>query len=153
MDTSRLTPANSIEGEDDQETDLLREMLVEARGFIQSFRWRREISEEHLGFGVGKLFAVFLFRFATAVHGTDEYLWVVVGDLPSAYFVTDDAPTPRSAAEVYCRLMQDWVSAVLSKAPLDDVYPVQADATDEMAEKLDSRLRFIRERIIPTMSE
>jgi hypothetical protein len=99
------------------------------------------------------MFALFLFRFATAVHGTDEYLWVVVGDLPSVYFVVkDDAHTPRSAAEVYCRLMQEWVSAVLSKEPLDDVYPVQADATEEMAEKLDSRLRFIRERIIPTIS-
>ena len=153
MDTSRSTPADLIEGEDEEETVLLREMLAEAKGFIQSFRWCPEILEEYLGFGIGGLLAVFLFRFATAVHGTDEYLWVVVGDLPSAYFVTDDALTPRSAAEVYSRLMQDWVSAVLSKAPLDDVYPVQAEATEEMALKLDSRLRFIRERIIPMISQ
>ena len=53
MDTSRLTPAALIE--DEEETVLLREMLVEARGFIQSFRWCPEILEEYLGFGVGKL--------------------------------------------------------------------------------------------------
>ena len=77
--------------------------------------------------------SLFLFRFAEEVRGTDEYLWVLVGDLTSAYFVTDYSPTLRSAAKVYYRLMQDWVSAVLSKAPLDDVYPVEAEETEEMA--------------------
>ena len=46
-------------------------------------------------------------------------------------------------------MMQDWINAVLSKAPLDDVFPVKADVTDEMAQMLQTRLRFIREKIIP----
>ena len=92
---------------------------------------------------------MFLIHFAKPVSEADDYLWVVVGDLPSAYFVIDDAPSPRSAAEVYCRIMQDWINAVVSEAPLDDVFPVKADATVEMAQMLDSRLRFIREKIIP----
>jgi hypothetical protein len=46
-------------------------------------------------------------------------------------------------------MMQDWINAVLSKAPLDDVFPVNSDSRDEMAQMLDSRLRFIREKIIP----
>jgi len=149
MDTSRLTPVASIEGEDEEETSLLRAMLTEARGYIRSFRWCPKISEEYLGFGIGKVLGLFLFHFAEPIGETDEYLWVVVGDLPSAFFVIDDAPNPRSAAEVYCRMMQAWINAVSSKAPLDDVFPVKADATDEMAQMLDTRLRFIREKIIP----
>jgi hypothetical protein len=149
MDTSRLTPVASIRGEDEEETSFLKAMLAEARGYIRSFRWCPQISEEYLGFGIGKVLGLFLFRFANTIGETDEYLWVVVGDLPSAFFVIDDAPTPRSATEVYCRMMQDWINAVLSKAPLDDVFPVNSDSRDEMAQMLDSRLRFIREKIIP----
>lgn len=149
MDTSRLTPGTLMRGEDEKETTLLQEMLVEARAYIRSFNWCPPISEELFGFGIGKVFALFLFRFAKPVSEVDDCLWVVVGDLPSAYFVIDDAPSPRSAAEVYCRIMQDWINAVVSEAPLDDVFPVKADATVEMAQMLDSRLRFIREKIIP----
>lgn len=149
MDTGRLTPIRSIQGEDEEETSLLKAMLAEARGYIRSYRWCPQISEEYLGFGIGKVLGLFLFRFAEPIGEADEYLWVVVGDLPPAFFVIDDAPTARSAAEVYCRMMQDWINAVLSKAPFDDVVPIKADATDEMAQMLDTRLRFIREKIIP----
>jgi hypothetical protein len=141
-----------MQGEDEQETTLLREMLDKARGYLQAFHWCPPISEEYLGFGVGKVFVVFLFRFAKPINDIDECLWVVVGDLPSAYFVVDDAPNPRSAAEVYCRIMREWIDAVLNNTPLEDVFPVKADATVEMAQMLDSRLRFIREKVIPMIS-
>jgi hypothetical protein len=137
------------QGDDEEDTALVQEMLVEARHYIQSFRWCPPISEEYLGFGIGHVLAVFLFRFAKAIKGTDDCLWVVVGDTPSAYFVVDDAPTPRAAVEVYCRLMQDWINAVLAKASLDSVFPIKAAATVEKTQMLDSRLRFIRERILP----
>ncbi len=149
MDTSRLTVGALIQGEDEEETTMLRKMLVEARDYIRSYHWCPPISDEYLGFGVGEVFAVFLFRFATLISETGDCLWVVVGDLPSAYLVIDNAPNPRSAAEVYCRIMQHWVNAVLNNTSLDDVFPVQADATAEMAQMLDSRLQFLREKIIP----
>jgi hypothetical protein len=149
IDTSRLMPAAFLRGEDDEETAMLHRMLVEARDYIRSFDWCPPISEEYLGFGIGNVFEVFLFRFATPISETDEYLWLVVGDLPSAYFVIDDAQDPKSAAEVYVRIMRDWIDAVRSKGRLDEVFPVKADATGEMAEMLESRVRFMRETIIP----
>lgn len=49
--------------------------------------------------------------------GTPGALWVVAGDLPSAYLVTDAAPTATATAAlaIYCSLMQDWVEAVREK--------------------------------------
>jgi hypothetical protein len=138
-----------MQGEDEEETSLLQEMLVEARRYLTSFRWCPPISEEYLGFGIGKVFAVFLFRFAEHRTQADDWLWVVVGDLPSAYFVVDDAPNPRRAAEVYCRLMQDWVFAVLNKTAMEDVFPVNAVASEEMARMLDSRVQFIQKKLVP----
>src|SRR2546423_11868215 len=99
MDTRRMTLGPLMQGEDEEETTLLQAMLVEARNYIRSFRWCPSISEEYLGFGIGKVFALFLFRFAKPIADSDDCLWVVVGDLPSAYFVIDDAPNPKSAAE------------------------------------------------------
>jgi hypothetical protein len=138
-----------MRGEDVEETALLRQMLAEARTYIGSFHWCPPISEEYLGFGIGDVIALFLFRFFKPIGETDDWLWVVVGDLPSAYFVIDDTPNARLAAEVYCRLMQEWIIAVTNKAPLKDVFPVRAEATIEMAQKLQSRIDFIRGKIIP----
>ena len=149
MDTGDLTPCAAMHGEDEEDSSLLMEMLVEARNYLRSFRWCPPIAEEFLGFGIGRVFALFLFRFAKHIRDADDYLWVVVGDLPTAYFVIDEAPDPRSATKVYCQIMQDWINAVLNKTPLDDVFPVKADATVEMAQMLDSRLRFLREKVIP----
>ena len=149
MDTSTLTPCTALQGEDEEETLLLQSMLAEARAYIRSFRWCPDISEEYLGFGIGKVFAVFLLRFVEPIDKMHEYLWVAVGDVPSAYFVIDNAPNPKAAAVVYTQLMQDWINAVLNKTSLDDVFPVKGSATIEMAQLLGSRVRFIRDKIIP----
>jgi hypothetical protein len=99
---------------------------------------------------VGKIIAPFLIRFAEhPAHDVDQELWVIVGDLPSAYFVTDEASTPREAVELYCSLMDDWIAAVLNGDRLDEVFPVEAEPTPGNAESLASRLQFIREQIIP----
>jgi hypothetical protein len=76
-------------------------------------------------------------------------LWVVTGDLPPAYFVTDSAINPKEALEVYCELMEDWVKAVENDTSLDDVYPIAVPATQEYADLLNKRIKFIKEEIIP----
>ena len=48
---------------------------------------------------IGGVVAVFLFRIDGPPE-VDPLLWVVVGDLPTAYLVTDDAPSPAIALDV-----------------------------------------------------
>ena len=128
---------------------VLHEMLAEAERYLKAHSWCVEIVDRYLGFGVGGVIAVFLFKFGERIKGTDDFLWVVVGDLPSAYFVVDDAPSPNAALETYCDLMEEWVEAVLAGEPVDDVFPVSADATAKNAEMLKSRLGFLRSKIAP----
>lgn len=93
---------------------------------------------------------MFLVRFARAVAGfEDQELWVVVGDLPAAYFVTEDARTAPEALEVYCELMEDWAERVLSGGEVSDCFPIAAEPTDEHARMLLSRLEYVRQEFVP----
>ena len=148
VDLSRLTPVEHMAGEDEAETVLLQQLLVRAEEYLRSFHWCPPIAERYLGIGVGGVLAVFLFKLERAINNADELLWVVEGDLPSAYFVVDEAPNAKSALEVYCTMMEYWANAVMSDSSLDDVFPVAAPATKANADRLCSRIRFIRNRII-----
>ena len=74
---------------------------------------------------------------------------MIVGDLPSAYFVTDQTRRPSEAFEAYADLMDEWIRSVRSEASLADVYPVDAPADEEHAAMLASRTQFIRAEIVP----
>lgn len=144
----RLIPAEQLRGEDAGETEQLREMLREARRYLSEHEWYHGSVAEYLGFGVGGVVAVFLFQLADPIN-SDDYLWVVQGDLPSAYFVTENAPTPAAALEVYCQLMEDWIEAVLAGVGLNEAFPVEAAPTTDNAKALKSRVSFIRRKLVP----
>jgi len=78
-------------------------------------------------------------------------LWVIVGDLPSAYLVVETDDSPADAMERYCGLMEDWIAAVRDGTSLQDVFPVTADPTPESALLLEKRIAFLLAEIIPRM--
>lgn len=150
-DFRALVPVEQMVGEDDEETAQLQAMLEEARGYLLSFRWCKAISQEFFGLGIGGVVAVFLFE-VDALPEVDTTLWVVVGDLPSAYLVTDQADDPRDALHVYCALMEEWVRAVRARESLADVFPIEAQATEQNANRLEKRIAFLRNEVIPHFS-
>jgi hypothetical protein len=107
IDTSGFDPAATATGEDDDETAHLQAMHQDALNYIGSHEWAGPAKETYLAFGIGKVIALFLFEFVEPVVGTDQQLWVVIGDLPQAYFVTGRAPDAVSSLEGYCELMDE----------------------------------------------
>ena len=86
----------------------------------------------------------------------DDKLWIVVGDLPSAYLVVEPDDSPGDALERYCGLMEDWIAAVRDGADLNNVYPVTAEPTPptrENADLLERRVAFLLAEIIPRMTQ
>jgi hypothetical protein len=153
IDRSSFQLVSDIHGDDAEETELLRGMAQDARAFITGHEWCPPIRNLYLADGVGGVVAVFLVDFARAIEGSpDDSLWLVIGDLPSAYFVTESAETPRAALETYCAIMDDWAAAVAHGSDLDEVYPVDAEPTEENARELLGRLTFLRTEIIPTLN-
>jgi hypothetical protein len=103
----------------------------------------------YFAYGIGGIVALFLLEFEGKTGGTDDKLWVVTGDLPSAYMVVESDESPRKVLERYCELMDDWVSALRRGGDFRNVYPVPAARTKEHADMLEQRLAFLRKEVIP----
>jgi hypothetical protein len=149
VQTSGLSTIENLRGDSDEDTELLRRMADEALLFLNQFDWCKEIREFYFGLGIGGVLAVFLARILPSQKRVDEWLWVVVGDLPPAYLVTDAASTPVAALRGYIEEMRKWVAAVWAGKSLDNVIPVNAPATLQNADALCSRLNHIERELIP----
>ena len=151
-----MTRCSDFQGEDAEETKLGRELIVEARSFLTGFEWCDSVRDCYVSdAGIGGVVAVVLFRIHPGLPDVDEWLWVVVGDVPPAYLVTDDAPDAVSALGAYVNEMDAWVSSVRRGASVDDLIPVTTreggtpvDPTTENADDLGSRLTFLRAELL-----
>jgi len=153
VEESTVVPITRMKGDDEEDTELLREMLAEAKSYVRSFTWCKSIREEFYGNGVGGVVAVFLFRIepGPGAPTSDEWLWVVTGDLPPAYLVTDRAHDPHAAVEAYCGLMEEWIRSVRAGKGLDTVFPVAAEPTLETASLVERRIAFLRQDVMPIL--
>ena len=143
---------DEIVGEDAEDSQLLRGMATEAREYVAAFDWCPPIRRLSLGFGVGGVIALFHVEFTRAIDDVDSELWVVVGDLPSAYFVYEGNEDPAVALECYCGLMEEWAMAARDDESVEECFPVDAEPTRENAEALLSRIAFIRRELVPDAS-
>ena len=145
---SDVIPIQEMQGDDQEATEMLIKLSHEADNFITSYRWCPIIKEKFFGFGVGYIVAVFLYHFDSMINQTDDWLWVIVGDIPSVYLVIDEASSPKEALERYCELMEDWANNIMSDTTIENCFPVAAAPTKENADLLLRRTRFIRRDFI-----
>jgi hypothetical protein len=91
--------------------------------------------------------AVFLFRIIP-LRGADEYVWIVVGDIPTAYIDIESAVNGACAIQAYTDIMEDWILIVKEGGNMNEVYPIEVPANITYANMLESRINFIRENIL-----
>lgn len=131
---------------------LLAAMGEEACAFLASRKLppRRALL---LAYALPGVIALYLAQFEKPIPSGeskgDLERWVVVGDVPSMHFETDDFETRERALRLYCAIAEDWADNVLAGRSLADSYPLAAEPTREHAEMLLSRIKFIREKIVP----
>ncbi|MGZ8695233.1 MAG: hypothetical protein ACXWYS_07320 [Gaiellaceae bacterium] len=155
VDLTRLTPSNELRGEDGEDHELVQEMLQRAYAYLSAFSWCRAIRECYAGdVAIGKVVLVLLFRIDPAHEGVDDWLWVVVGDLPPAYLVTDEAPTASEALRGYVHEMRRWIEAVKHGEPVDQLIPVETfggdalEPTPEIVDLLERRLDYFENELL-----
>jgi hypothetical protein len=93
---------------------------------------------------VGGIFALFFFHIRTSRSDVDPWIWVIVGDVPSAYIPFADCKTPARVFRSYIHGMTKWVElARKGQTGTSDqgVPPVDVPATPEWAEKINKRLQ------------
>ena len=149
IDFSKVISESEIQGADINETRELKGMLAEAKKYISAFKWCMGIDKTYLGVGFPGIIAVFLFKIRASQKNVDEWLWVIVGDVPPAYISVIGAPDPAAAIDGYVGAMEDWVNAVKSGKDVDNLIPVNVPPVLKWAERLEARLNFIDKEILP----
>lgn len=147
-----VVPVEGMTGDDEQDTLLLGQMSEKAEAYLRSFSWCGNVVSSFFGGGVGGVFAVFLFNICPARPEVSPWIWIVVGDIPSAYLPLEDAKSPREVFETYLLGMSKWVELARNgqNGTADDgVPPVNVPATPEWAEKVEQRLNSLRLIIQP----
>jgi hypothetical protein len=124
-------------------------LAKEAKEFLCSHKWCKNIQRGFLDIGIAGIVAVFYFEIESTPDA-DKSLWVITGDLPPAYIVTDDCSNGVSALNGYVSEMREWVKAVKENRlnDLKNLIPVDVPITINYAEMLESRLHFIENRIL-----
>jgi len=84
------------------------------------------------------------------LENADPWLWIIVGDVPPAHihFEVGYTENVASAVDGYIGAMSDWVTAVDAGESTDRLIPVNADASQEYATMLRSRLDFLDRHIL-----
>jgi len=151
VDLSRVVSLQQMRGEDAEETNQLHKMHESAIAFMRGFGWFKGATESYFGGGVGDVVALFLLHIDANKSEIDLWLWVIVGDLPSAYIVVTDDPTPRAALTAYVEEMGRWVDAVFAGKSVEQLIPVNGAPTKGNAEALRRRLSFLPDKICPRL--
>lgn len=149
LKSAKVKPIENMRGEDERETIELQALLKEAQSYLRSFQWCLDIKESYFAFGIGGVVAIFLFRLLPGGNDIDDWLWVIVGDIPPAYITTKGNLTPNDALLGYIQEMEAWVSAVKDNQPVSELIPVNVPANKESAHQLKTRLVFLKQNILP----
>lgn len=132
--------------------DEVIELVDEARHYLKSFSWCKEIKSGLLARSFGYILCIFLFEIEPVKNsGADEKLWIIVGDLPPAYFDTIEYKTPHDALDFYCFVMEEWASHIKAGKSLVDYYPVNTKPKLEYADMLAVRIQLIRDEFLPVI--
>jgi hypothetical protein len=94
IDTSRFPVGRDIDYESEEEVEAIRALTAEAEAYVRSYRWTPPIEKLTLAFGIGPIIGLYLMRFAPGGKPEDRERWLVVGELPSMNFETDNTPEP-----------------------------------------------------------
>lgn len=148
IEFDKVTLSTEILGEDEEETIELYDMLKDAEYYLCSFSWCTKIIKSYMGFGYPGIVAVSLFKIIPSSKDVDDWIWVINGDLPSAYMTTESNPNPAYALAGYINEMRKWVNAAKYGDDVSELIPVNVPPTAEWAFKLEKRLNFLESEIL-----
>lgn len=124
-----------------------------ANTYLESFEWCKDTKGRSLYLNLGSTLCIFLFEIENSASDEDNFLWVVVGDLPTMYLDIYGSKTTIEVLERYSGLARDWIFNVESGLSVDDCYPFDTAPTTEMADMLKKRIELIKKSIIPNIDE
>jgi hypothetical protein len=151
-DMTKVFRLESYEAEDDEDRSLFLADVARAREFLLSHKWCEAVQDVYFGIAVPGVVFVGLADIAP-LGKADSQLWVLVGDVPPAYLVTDDLPNPALALQAYLDHMEAWVRAVEAGEDTAALMPVNGAPTPDNALALRTRIAFLRRELLSAYSD
>jgi len=133
--------------------DEVIQLHKEAMDYLLSFNWCKRIIGADLYLNLGSVLCVFLFKIKNSSSKDDNYLWIVVGDIPSMYLDIHGPKTTKEVLEDYIRLAEDWIDHVKLRKSIKNCYPFKAEPTLEMAQLLEKRIFFMKNTLIENIAD
>jgi hypothetical protein len=128
-------------------------LIEESKQFLSSYSWCYHIKDGWLFTNLGKVLCVFLYEIDNSHSLEDNFLWVVVGDLPPIYLDTYNVLSNRDALEVYVEIVNDWIYHVETNQSLEKCFPLASDHSSESLQKLKKRTDLLQNAILPEIDE
>lgn len=122
------------------------ELSEEGKAYLEEFSWCKRVVKCWYDFGLYDKLGVFLYNIEPANKDIDDYIWIIIGDLPTVY-LDKSVQNGHDALKVYCDLMSEWIDNVKNGKSLEDCYPIPVDPSFKNAELLQSRINFIRKEL------
>jgi hypothetical protein len=144
-------PFSEIQGDDAEDTILLREMAETATRYVRSFPWCLNLKAEYFADGIGGIVAIFLFCVDVRRFKDSEWIWVFIGDIPSAYFSVDSVTNPHDALEKYIGGLEEWLEASEREQSTKSLIPIEVPEGAEYIEMLKSRILSFRQLMLPNI--
>lgn len=133
--------------------DEIMRLRGDAMDYVRCYDWCISIRETYVGMMYPGVFAVFLLHIETDRVDVDDWVWVIVGDLPPAYLTVDLCPNPATALDGYIGAMEEWVQAAEKGLSVSELIPVNVPANRENAQTLKIRLDFLDREILSEYRE
>jgi len=127
-------------------------LVNEAKSFLKNHRWCKEIEKQWFVANWDNLLTIFFFKIVPNSELADDHIWVVVGDLPTAYIDIESASNKAEVIQVYTEIMDDWVRCVKNGESVEDCYSINVPPKLEYAKMLDTKIQLIKEHILDKMS-
>lgn len=122
------------------------ELSKEAEQYLSSLNWCKKIIEGCVVKEWGYILAIFYFKIEPSINSNaDNFVWVIVGDLPPAYIDIQSAKNEYEALNSYVFLMEDWINHAKKGLSVDECFPINVEPTEEYAAMLASRVEIIKD--------
>ncbi len=107
IDFSKLTPVETMFGEDFEQTQQLAALFEEAELYLSSFPWCEAVKNVYVGLAVSDFIGIFLFEVLASDESIGRFHWVVAGDTPPARLCAKSFPNAALALKAYIEEMTE----------------------------------------------
>ncbi len=139
---------------DFENPDEVLSLSVDAKEYLMSFTWCQAIVNGWVVHEWGFMLGIFYFEIKPLENSAaDNFVWIIVGDVPPAYIDIESAKNKFEALSLYIFLMEEWCNNIIAGKSVDDCFPVNVEPSKKHAKMLISRLEIIKSDFLMELKE